>query len=284
MLDWKTLGYSASLFLILCLSAYLLGGNEGVVMVLAASAGAMALIPHVSPYRIARLKGAWAVDPTEAPDLYRLVINIVQKTDLHHLPQIMVFPSQLLNAYAIGTREQSVIALSTKCLQTLPRDEICAIIAHEIGHIVNGDARLLVFSEVGRLATATVALFATVLISIIALNGNAALIPAWIIIYFGATPWLALWLQSQLSKHRELLADAFAAHVLGSVRPMLKVLQRLNGEQHWARYWGLIRLPSGLEKWFSTHPSLEMRFKALRHNAPKVVANRYYPQIPIRYL
>lgn len=264
MFDRFTIYYVSGVFLLLCASAFLISGVDGVLLALLGTGVAYLFAPRISPYLVAKLKGARVISPYDNPELHRLLHGIVAKTDLGVVPTLMLFPSRLTNAYAVGNREQSVIALSTKCLQSLSHDEVAAIIAHEVGHIVNGDSKLFVFGELGRVATGVVAMLGTVMVVYIALSGYAEHIPTWIPIFFAAAPWVALWLQSRLSKRREILADAFSAKVLGGPGPMLRVIKRLYAEQQWAQYWGLVKLPGGLAKWFGTHPSLEERFEALK--------------------
>ena len=286
MIDRSTIYYVSGVFLLLCASAFLIGGMDGVLLALLGTGIAYLFVPRISPHLIAKLKGARSISQYESPELHRILHGIVAKTDLKAVPTLMLFPSRLTNAYAVGSGEQSVVALSTKCLHSLSHDEVAAIMAHEVGHIVNGDSKLFVFSEIGRVATGMVAMLGTVLVLYIALSGYAAHIPTWIPVFFAAAPWVALWLQSGLSKRREILADAFSAKTLGGAGPMLKVIKHLYAEQQWAQYWGLIKLPGGLAKWFGTHPSLEERFEALKsiqayHRPHRPV----YPRpIRIRYL
>ena len=283
MWDAKTVKYVTALLVILMGSAFVVAGWHGVLAACVGGGMAYLLVPEIPPHVIARLRGARRVFPSQAPDLYRLLRSVAQGTDLEKLPSLMVFPSPVLNAFAVGGRDNSIIAVSTACLHRLSPSEMAAILGHELGHITQGDSRLTLISEIMRLTTALTAFLGTLLLAYLMIRGYGAHIPVWVALVFAMAPWAALWLHSRLLRHREILADRFAVRMLGDERPMLQVLHRLYEEQEWGRFLGVIKLPGGLKEWFSSHPPLRERLLALSNR--QIWAGRRYPrQIYIRYL
>lgn len=286
MLDRHTFFCLSAIFLLLCITAFIIGGVNGVLLTLLGTGLAYLFLPKISPFMIAKIKGARLLSPDECPEVHLMLRKILARTDLNSLPVLMIFPSGMTNAFTIGNRDQSILALSSTCLKSLSPDEIAAIMAHEVGHIVHGDSALHVFGEITRIATGFVALLGTLLLLFITLNGYGGAIPFWIPLYLGVSPWAVLGLLCRISRHREIMADAFSAKILGSPLPMMKILKRLYAEQQWARYWGLIKLSNGLSKWFGTHPSLEERLSALESESGYVPNNRPFNPctVHIRYM
>lgn len=72
--------------------------------------------------------------------LLELVTNLAEKAGLKRLPEVGVYPSPELNAFATGySRHHSLVAVSSGLLNHLNRDEVEAVLGHEISHIANGD-------------------------------------------------------------------------------------------------------------------------------------------------
>lgn len=72
--------------------------------------------------------------------LYQSVHQIAERAGMKTMPEVGIFDSQMPNAFATGpTASHSLVAVSTGLLSTLSEDEVDAVIAHEISHVVNGD-------------------------------------------------------------------------------------------------------------------------------------------------
>ncbi len=102
----------------------------------------IAWIWHSSMIRAAT--GAHPVSRREAPDLYNLVENLAIAAGLP-MPSIEIIETRAMNAYAAGLMpEEATVAVTRGLLETLSRDELEAVLAHEIVHIRNRDVRLMV--------------------------------------------------------------------------------------------------------------------------------------------
>jgi heat shock protein HtpX len=174
------------------------------------------------------------------------------------------------NAFATGAfRNSALVAVSTGLLQTMNKEEVEAVLAHEIAHVANGDMVTLTLIQgvvntfvvflsrvVGSIVDRTVfrtergqgpGYFITVMVSQIVFGVLASMIVAW------------------FSRQREFRADRGSADLNGA-QPMIKALQRLGGLEAGG-------LPQGLQAFgiaggnvmalFASHPPLEERIAAL---------------------
>lgn len=79
------------------------------------------------------------VSPAEV-GLYRLVRSIAHRADLRAAPMVGLVPSNDINAFAIGRRDNYLIAVTVGTVSRLTADELAAVLAHEIGHVAHGDS------------------------------------------------------------------------------------------------------------------------------------------------
>jgi heat shock protein HtpX len=177
------------------------------------------------------------------------------------------------NAFATGAfKNSALVAVSTGLLESMTKDEIEAVLGHEIAHVANGDMVTMMLIQgvmntfvvflsrvVGFLVDRAISrnndgpgigYMVTVLVSQIVFGIGASIIVAW------------------FSRHREFRADAGSAKLLGSPEPMVHALARLGGMQPNALPQALASLgindKPGFSALFSTHPPLEERIAALR--------------------
>jgi heat shock protein HtpX len=191
------------------------------------------------------------------------------------MPEVAVYEGPP-NAFATGAfRNSALVAVSTGLLQSMNRDEVEAVLGHEIGHVANGDMVTMTLIQ-GVLNTFVVFLsrivgtvvdkavfrtergtgpgyFITVIVCQILLGILASMIVAW------------------FSRRREFRADAASAGLLGSPNPMVNALKRLGGLEPTAlppalKAFGINDKP-GFMALFSTHPPIEQRIAALEQRA-----------------
>jgi heat shock protein HtpX len=188
------------------------------------------------------------------------------------MPEVAVYDGPP-NAFATGAfKNSALVAVSTGLLQSMNREEVEAVLGHEIGHVANGDMVTMTLIQ-GVLNTFVVFLsrivgtivdkaifrtengtgpgyFITVIVSQILLGVLASMIVAW------------------FSRRREFRADAASASLLGSPNPMVGALKRLGGIEPTAlpesiKAFGINDKP-GFMALFSTHPPIEQRIAALQ--------------------
>ena len=129
----------ATLTGLLVVMGRVIGGNAGMVM-----AFGLAVVMNFSAYwfsdQIAmRMAGAREVSPEEAPQLHAIVDELAYRAGLPK-PRVAIVESPSPNAFATGRDpNHSLVAVTTGILQILNRDELLAVLAHELGHVKNRD-------------------------------------------------------------------------------------------------------------------------------------------------
>jgi heat shock protein HtpX len=189
------------------------------------------------------------------------------------MPEVAVYDGEP-NAFATGAfKNSALVAVSTGLLQGMTKEEVEAVLAHEVSHVANGDMVTMTLIQ-GVVNTFVVFLSRVVGYAVDrALSRNnesgsgigyfAAVMVSQIIFGIGASVIVA-W----FSRHREFRADAGAAKLLGSPQPMINALARLGGVQAESLPQSMAALgindKPGFMELFSTHPPIEQRIAALR--------------------
>jgi heat shock protein HtpX len=176
------------------------------------------------------------------------------------------------NAFATGAfRNSALVAVSTGLLQSMNRQEVEAVLGHEIGHVANGD--MVTLTLIQGVVNTFVVFLSRVVGSIVdraVFNNERGSGPGYFItvlvcqILFGI---LASMIVAWFSRRREFRADAASAGLLGSPSPMVSALKRLGGIEPTAlpesiKALGINDKP-GFMALFSTHPPIEQRIAAL---------------------
>jgi len=189
------------------------------------------------------------------------------------MPEVAVYNGDP-NAFATGAfKNSALVAVSTGLLQTMTKDEVEAVLAHEVAHIANGDmvTMTLLQGVMNTFVMFIARVVGYVIDRVVLKNENDAPGVGYyasvilLDILFGI---LAAMVVAAFSRHREYRADAGAAHLLGSPQAMisaLKALGRQNAESSLPKNMAAMGI-SGSSKLFAllaSHPALEDRIKAL---------------------
>jgi len=192
------------------------------------------------------------------------------------MPEVGIFPSATSNAFATGwNRNASLVAVSSGLLQRFSPGEARAVLAHEIGHVANGD--MVTLSLIQGVINTFVMFFARIIghtvDRVIFRNERGMGIGFWVatIIAEIVLGILASAIVFWFSRWREYRADAAGAH-LASRRDMIGALQRLRQEQGAPQdlpgeltAFGITeQLKQGFAGLFRSHPPLEDRIRALQ--------------------
>ena len=207
--------------------------------------------------------------------LVQTVAELSKKADIG-MPEVGIFPAQQSNAFATGwNRNNALVAVSAGLLQRFSRDEVRAVLAHEIGHVANGD--MITLSLVQGVVNTFVMFAARVIgffVDRVVLKNNRGLgLGYWVttIVAEIALGILASTIVMWFSRQREFRADAAGAHLAGRTA-MLGALEKLRAETqaHVANEMpdtmAAFGISSGWKrnasKLFMTHPPLEERIQA----------------------
>jgi heat shock protein HtpX len=191
------------------------------------------------------------------------------------MPEVAIYEGDA-NAFATGAfRNSALVAVSTGLLNGMSREEIEAVLGHEVSHVANGDMVTLTLIQ-GVVNTfvvflSRVAAFFVDRIVFRTERGNGpgyfiTMIVAQILLGF-----LASMIVAWFSRRREFRADAGSANLLGSPQPMIHALGRLGGLAPGQMPKSLtgfgITDVSGVMALFATHPPIEVRIRALQAGA-----------------
>jgi heat shock protein HtpX len=222
-----------------------------------------------------RLTGARVIDAPSSERESWLLETVRQQARAAGIPmpQVAIYPGPEPNAFATGpSRGRALVAVSEGLLSGMRRDEVEAVLAHEVSHVANGDMVTLALIQ-GVVNSFVLAVSRVVghLVDRLVFRTEEGHGPAFLAtsllaqLVFGllASP-IVFW----FSRQREFRADAGAATLVGP-RPMIAALERLRGAAQPAALpdsmaaLGIIG-GGGIARWFQTHPSLDERIEALR--------------------
>jgi heat shock protein HtpX len=214
-------------------------------------------------------------NPGEYHGLVSMIENISKVAQLPKTPEIGVYESPELNAFATGpSKSRSLVAVSTGLLNRMSRDEIEGVMAHEIAHIKNGD--MVTMTLLQGIVNAVVMFIAR----IVAFAASQAVKEEnrwWvhtlvvIVLEIGLS-LLGMLVVMGFSRHREFKADAGSAKLVGANKMIagLEALQRHFGRiepnENEPQSVATLKI-SGGKSWLSvlsSHPPLEDRIKALK--------------------
>ncbi len=228
----QALGLVAALALMLALAGWMLGGVALALATFMAVTGLYWLQPLMTPHWILRIQGGRPLAPEAAPGLHHLVNGLARRARLARPPQLYYLPGNVMNAFTIGRGDRAVVGVSDGLLRRLDRDEVAAVLAHELAHIRNDDTRVMGFAALLSQLIQGMSLIGQILLIInlpLILSGHSVLSPVGILVLILA-PYAGLLIQLALSRTREYLADADAAALIGSPAPLAAALAKI--EQH----------------------------------------------------
>ena len=271
------------------LSSALAGGDPGVAVgagvIALLAAVAMALYSYYSgASAILRMSGARLVDHPDDPELYNVVEEMAIAAGIP-TPPVYMIEDTALNAFATGRDpEHASVAITRGLRDTLSRDELQAVIAHEISHVRNYDIRLamLLATLVG-----VVVLFSDFFRRSLFWGGAgrrsrgrggggpaAVLIMVVALLLAIVAPLIAKIIQLAASRQREYLADAGAVALTRNPTGMVSALRKLGDDKEVLevanRATAHLYIVQPIKKWearakglFSTHPPLRDRIRRI---------------------
>ena len=208
----------------------------------------------------------------EAPNLFRTAEELATRAGIA-MPSLMVYPSEIPNAFALAARNsEPVVATSGSLLQLLDPREVRAVLAHEFAHLKNRDSTLnwsagIMVHAITAVSQGFFLLFLLMLLTGGISQPSQALFPTLMLV--AAAPTVATLLHAALMRTRERLADRVAAELTGDPRGLATALHRLQQYSRFLRGWlRRFRFIYTAEndrgwKWLQSHPSTAERVNAL---------------------
>lgn len=231
---------------------------------------------------VAEVLGGKQVSRSTVSSKEQQLLNIVEEIAVASslpIPAVYILPAHQINAFAAGTTPQNaVIGITEGTMQTLNRDELQGVVAHEFGHIYNADMKISM-----RLAAMLMGFFFIMYIGLRFLQmpsfqtrgddkrGNPLVAAAFLFFIAGALTWFfGSILKAAVSREREYLADACAVQftrnpdgIIGALRKIAKEQTSdmpVHGDAYSHMYFDDRSMFSSL---FSTHPPLSKRIAAI---------------------
>ncbi|RQH00816.1 zinc metalloprotease HtpX [Natrarchaeobius oligotrophus] len=222
-----------------------------------------------------RSMGAKTVSADEYPQLHGSIERLSQQADLPK-PKVAVIDSQVPNAFATGRNQRNAaVAVTTGLMNTLDRDELDGVLAHELAHVKNRDMMVM-----------TIASFLSTIAFMMVRwgaffgggrgrgRGGGGIVVA---ILVSLVVWIISYLLIRaLSRYREYAADRGAAAITGNPAALASALMKISGrmdqvpkddmrEEAEMNAFFIIPIKSGVVgRVFSTHPPTERRIEQLR--------------------
>ena len=271
---YKTFILMAAMTTLFAFAGVAMGGVEGMIVALVFAIGMNAFAWYNSDQMVLRMYGASPL-PASHP-LYEMVAELARNADLP-TPKVYEIPNDQPNAFATGRNpENSAVAATTGLLSRLTREEVAAVMAHELAHIKNRDTTIMV-------VTATFAGAISMLANFMMFFGNRrdnqmgfiAMLAMMIL-----APLAASLIQMAISRSREYEADRVGAEIcgnpmwlasaLGKIEGLAQRINNFNAEQNPSTAHMFIINPLHAhrhDKLFSTHPSTANRIAELKRLA-----------------
>ena len=210
--------------------------------------------------------------------LVRTVEDLARRAGVK-TPEVAIYPGAA-NAFATGAfKNSALVAVSTDIMGQMSKEELRAVLGHEMSHVVNGDMVTMTLLQ-GVLNA--VVLFASQIVGTVVdgfLSGKnrrsrgfgiGYVLSRWVCqIVLGLAASIVV---MAFSRHREYAADAGSANLLGSPQPMIAALRRLSNLQPGVLPDSLKAMGIGgrsMKSLLASHPALDDRIRALESWQPR---------------
>ncbi len=248
-------------------------------------AGGMLFVQYYFSDKLALLAtGARIVDESEAPELHAMVAELARKAGLPK-PRVAIVDTRIPNAFATGrSPSASTVAVTTGIMRILDRDELEAVLGHEMSHIAHRDVAVITIASF----IATLAWFVMRWAMFMGMWGYSDrdrndLLPLAIFAISSLVWLISFLLIRALSRYREYAADMGSAILTRKPEKLISALLKISGTMEYVppeekkqveglNAFFIIPAISGetIMSLFSTHPPVEKRIEKLEEIAEKM--------------
>jgi heat shock protein HtpX len=273
---------------------YLIGGATGAMIALLIAAATNLFTYWNSDRMVLSMYGAHEVDANTAPDLVNLIAELARRAGLP-IPRVFLMDNPQPNAFATGRNPQNAaVAVTTGLVESLNREELAGVIAHELAHIKNHDTLLMTITATVAGAISMLAQFGMFFGGHRDNNSGPGVIGS--IAMMILAPLGAMLVQTAISRTREYSADNLGARIVGQPMWLASALVKIENAAHEVPNWNAERNPAtahmfivnplsghGVDNLFATHPSTENRIAALQQLSAELSAQGAPPVAGPRY-
>jgi heat shock protein HtpX len=267
---------------------YLIGGASGATIALVIAAATNLLAYWNSDRMVLSIYGAHEVDARTSPELVSMVAALAARAGLP-MPRVFLMDNPQPNAFATGRNPQNAaVAVTTGLVQSLGREELSGVIAHELAHVKNHDTLLMTITATIAGAISMVAQFGMFFGGNRDNNGPGLIGSIAMMIL---APLGAMLVQTAISRTREYAADNLGARIVGQPMWLASALAKIEGAAHEIPNMEAERNPAtahmfiinplsghGIDNLFSTHPSTENRIAELQRLAAELGSRPLCPR------
>jgi heat shock protein HtpX len=257
---------------------FLIGGQSGMVIALIVAAAMNLFAYWNSDKMVLSMYGAREVDERSAPELVSLVRQLAGAAEIP-TPRVYVMENPQPNAFATGRNpEHAAVAMTTGLLNTVNREELSGVLAHELGHIKHHDTLLMTITATIAGAISMLANFGFYFGSSRNSNSNFGFAGSLLLIILG--PLAAGLVQMAISRTREYEADREGAEISKRPLALASALRKIAGKAEQIPNMPAERNPASahlfivnplsgarMDNLFSTHPNVENRIARLQEMA-----------------
>ena len=231
---------------------------------------------------------------SQEPRAYRLLENLCISRGIT-MPKLRVMETPAMNAFASGLRDSNyTITLTRGLMERLDDEELEAVIAHELSHVMNRDVRTMVIAVI---FVGIFSFFGEVIFrNMFRINlgrsdhhrrsggGNAGALIMFAVVIVAVAYFLAILIRFSLSRKREYMADAGAVELTKNPDAMIRALEKISGNsvmQHVPadlREMAIENSRTGFSGMFATHPPIEKRIHALQQFAGGRIGTQSRPK------
>lgn len=236
-------------------------------IVLIGLVGALLLAPRAPKEMLLSMYGAHRLTARDFPEAIALVERLAERARLTRPPALYYLPSAAPNAFAIGSRGDSAIAVSDGLIRLLNRREFAGVLGHEVSHIAHEDLWIMGLADVMTRITTMMSYLGqlALLVSLPLLLLGAPVLSWWAPLALVLSPTIVSLLQLALSRTREFDADRGGAELTGDPMALASALAKL--ERRRGGFWEEILLPGRRipePSLLRTHPPTEERIARLK--------------------
>lgn len=271
----KTMLLLATLTALFLLVGQALGGRGGLMIALI-FAGVMNFVAYWwSDKIVLRMYGAQEVDEAQAPALFAIVRRLAQQARVP-MPRVYMIPQETPNAFATGRNPQNAaVAVTEGIMRLLDREELEAVLGHELSHVQNRDTLIMTVAATLAGALSHLANMAMWGAMFGGRDDDEGGHPIAALLGILVAPLAAMLIQMAISRSREFLADEHGAHLSGNPLALASALRKIEawsqrvpmtvGSPATAHMFIINPFSRGaLVRLFSTHPSTEERIARLQ--------------------
>ena len=268
---WMLVLGSGALMAIIAFTVY---GPGGLIWAAIFGAAGVWTMSRVSPQVVLKLYKAQPLPPNELPELHRVIRELARRADLPSIPQLYYVPSKMMNAFAVGNRENAAITMTDGLIRNMSVRQLIGILAHETAHIRSGDLKVMALADVLSRITSFMATMGLIGIPVMYGTGMRLNWIGLLLLIFA--PTIGGLLQLGLSRAREYDADLDGAGLTGDPEGLATALMTLERKQGRVLEGLLLpgsRLPD--PSLLRSHPRTQdrvARLMALRHDQSSPVA------------